>query len=152
MTRSIAFLAALLLASCGPSGESDIRVSEGWTRATAPGHSSAAVYMTLQNRSGGDDRLLGLASPAAADATLHSSSSSGGIARMRPLPEGVPIPAGARVRLKPGGLHAMLTGLNEPLTAGDAIEVRLRFEHSGERMVPIRIVESSASGPEGTTP
>jgi copper(I)-binding protein len=63
---------------------------------------------------------------------------AGGIMRMRKLHR-LPLPARAPVKLEPGGTHVMLTGLREPLVAGGNIELRLRFEKSGERTVAVRV-------------
>src|SRR5687768_8454901 len=101
-------LAALLLQSCGAADgrAPDISVGNGWTRETAPGQ-AAAVYVTIVNRGDGGDRLIEVEAPAGA-ATLHSSSSRDGVARMRAVAGGLPVPARSSVELKPGGTHVML--------------------------------------------
>ena len=43
------------------------------------------------------------------------------------------------VELKPGGVHLMLLGLVQPLLEGEEIELTLRFERSGEVVIPIPI-------------
>jgi copper(I)-binding protein len=55
-----------------------------------------------------------------------------GMMRMRPL-EGLDVPKNGTVELKPGGTHVMLMGLKQPLQAGSALELDLKFEKSGER-------------------
>ena len=139
--------AALLLLSCGESDTRapDISVTNGWTREIAPGQSAAAAYVMIANRGDGEDRLLGVAAPLATAATLHSSSSEGGIARMRPVEGGIEIRPRATVELKPGGTHVMLTGLKRPLRAGQAIDATLRFENSGDRAVMINVVPAGAA-------
>ena len=47
--RSILLIFALALAGCAPSSP-DIKVSDAWARATAPGQSSGAIYATIENR------------------------------------------------------------------------------------------------------
>ena len=138
-------VAALLLAACSPSANAppDIEVSDAWGRATVAGQTATAAYATIANRGAGADRLLAVTSPAAA-ASLHSSSTIGGVARMRPLTDGLAVPAGATVKLEPAGAHVMLTGLARPLAAGDRIALTLRFERSGTVEVPVRIVEGAA--------
>ena len=140
LSRFSPALAAMLLAACGAP---DITVSDAWARATAPGQSAAAAYLTIANQ-GGADRLLSVSSPAAAGAALHSSSTSGGIARMRPLADGIAIPANATVRLEPTGSHVMLTGVGNPLGPGGQLVLTLRFEQSGSIDIPVRIVEGAA--------
>ncbi|NBR40766.1 MAG: copper chaperone PCu(A)C, partial [Alphaproteobacteria bacterium] len=50
---------------------------------------------------------------------------------MRPLSEGLFIPAGETVMLKPGGYHVMFMGLNQPLSQEGEFEVVLNFKHAG---------------------
>ena len=143
-----ALFAAIALASCSgrTNAPADIRVADAWARATIAGQPSAAVYLTVTNAGRGDDRLLGVSSPAAKSATLHSSSSEGGVMRMRALRDGLAVPAGATVKLEPSGNHAMLTGLSAPLAPGTSFPLDLRFERSGERQVQVRVLDPATSG------
>lgn len=138
-----ALLALALLASCS-SGEPRIAVRDAWARQTVAGQSISAAYVTIDNQGSRDDRLLGAASPAAA-VSLHSSSSEGGIARMRALGR-LDIPAGSAVELAPGSNHLMLTGLGGPLEPGASIPLTLRFERSGEIEARLE-VRSAAPAP-----
>lgn len=138
--------ALILLASCSKSGPPDIRISDAWARETVTGQSSTAAYMTLKNEGTGGDRLMGVSGPPPIMAMLHSSESSGGVSRMRPLQSGLAVPASGTIELKPGGTHVMLTGLSGPLRGGDALELTLRFEKSGERPVKVRIASAAELG------
>ena len=145
MTRFRLGLAGLLLlASCSADSPPDLSVRDAWARETVPGQKTAAVYLTVDNR-GGPDRLTNAWSRAATSATLHSSSSEGGVARMRPMTDGLEIPAGERVVLKPGGNHIMLNGLGLILRRGDSITLGLGFERSGERTIRVRIVDAAST-------
>ncbi len=139
-------MAALVLLSCDAERAPDIAIGNGWTRETAPGQ-AAAVYLTVTNRGDGDDRLVDARSSAAVAAILHSSTSAGGIARMRPLEGGFEVPARERVELKPGGTHIMLTGLNKPLNAGQTVDLALGFARSGRRQIAVRVVPAAADEP-----
>jgi copper(I)-binding protein len=146
--RSAALVAAIGLAACsgGEGAPADVRVTDAWTRATVAGQSSAAVYLTIANSGRGSDRLLDVSTPIAKDASLHSSSSEGGVMRMRALRDGVPVPAGARVKLEPSGNHAMLTGLSAPLAKGSNFPLTLRFERSGKHEVQVQVLDPATSG------
>lgn len=144
------FLAAALLAAvsgCSPSaGDPQVEVDAPWVRpALAAGRTSAA-YFSVHNRGNGDDRLLAVTSEVAGRTTLHSSSSEGGIARMRPLTDGLPIPAGETVNLAPGGNHVMLEQLKRPLNAGEKIALTLSFERWGARQVEAQVGNGSPDG------
>lgn len=142
--RFLAASLALLLAGCGPASSApDVRASDAWSPATAPVQTSAATYFTIDNAGGSPDRLVSVATPMGA-ASLHESSLSDGIARMRPLAS-VTIPAGGRVELKPGGTHVMVMGLKQPLREGLAYPMTLRFERSGDRLVSVAVRSASAA-------
>ena len=132
-----ALAAFLMLAACSGAEQSpDIAITDARARATVPGQTSSAVYLTITNK-GGDDRLVSVATAAGA-ASLHSTSMDGGVMRMRPL-DGLVIPAGARVELKPGGTHIMLMGIKQPLAPGSTLPLDLKFERFGERRVTARV-------------
>ena len=131
--------AALLLASCSNSGTPDLQIADTWARETVAGQTSTAAYMTIRNAGSGDDRLTGVALSPPAKATLHASDSSGGVSRMRETESGLAIPARTSVELKPGGSHIMITGLTAPLPEGAQLDLRLKFEKSGERHVVVPI-------------
>jgi len=136
------FFAALLLASCKPaSAPPAVSVDGAWARATVPGQMGSAAYFTIRN-AGGPDKLLSVTSPAA-DASLHSTSMDNGVMRMRPL-QALDVPENGTVELKPGGTHVMLMGLKQPLQAGSALELDLKFEKSGERKVSAQVRPTDA--------
>ena len=136
-------LLALALLSCSPAAPEPPRIAvEGaWARATLAGKPSSAAYFTVINGGAGDDVLTGVTSRNGT-AELHSTSMDGGIMRMRKL-DRLPVPAGATVRLEPGGAHVMLTGLREPLAAGQGVELTLRFEKSQQQTVAAEIRDPS---------
>lgn len=143
--RRTAALLALLIAACRPAadGAADIRLAGAWARATAPAQRSSAAYLTIANPGGAADRLVAVTS-STGPASLHSSSMDGGIMRMRSLKR-LPVAAGSTVALEPGGAHVMLTRLEQPLEAGQAIRLTLRFENSGERSIVARVRGSESA-------
>ena len=132
-------MALALLACSPPEAAADISVSNGWTREIAPGQTAAAVYLTIANQGAGRDRLTAVQS-AHGYASLHATSSAGGVARMRPLEDGLEIAPRSTVALKPGGTHIMLTGLKQRPARGETIDLTLQFERSGKRQIAIRVV------------
>ncbi len=135
-------LLALSLASCSPSPNRapDIKVADAWARAPVPGRIVTAAYLTISNSGAADDLLIGVTS-SSGPAAVHSTSMARGIMRMRQI-DRLSLPAGATVRLEPGGTHLMLTELREPLGAGGNVELSLRFEKSPERNI-VAIVHGS---------
>lgn len=141
--RLFCAFAALLIAGCGAPKAPDIAVRDGWAGATAPGQDGAALYLTIVNRGGGDDRLIEVVVPRARHAMLHGSSMEGGIMRMRSLRDGLAIPAAATVTLAPNGMHVMLAGVESPLRPGEEFPVTLRFAKAGAKKVTIKVEDAS---------
>ena len=134
---------ALALLSCSAPQQrpADILVINGWTREIARGQSAAAVYLTITNKGEGSDRLVSVETRLG-QASLHTTSSAGGVARMRPLEDGLDIAPGSTVELKPGGNHIMLTGIHRRPAAGESIDLTLSFERSGKRPVTASVVNA----------
>lgn len=111
---------------------------QGWARATVPAQTGTAAYLTIHNAGPGADRLKSVNSPAARAVSIHSTSTAGGVMRMRSL-NGLPVAAGKSVAMKPGGIHLMLTGLRAPLKAGQQLPLVLGFEKAGFIQVRVAV-------------
>ena len=153
-------MSGFLLMSCGDGGASDapeIEVDGGWARAMplmeeeGGAGTNSAVYLLLRNHGGVADRLTGGKTPAAAAVEIHESRMVDDVMRMRKV-DGLDLPPGGAVELKPGGLHIMLLGLTKSLIGGEGIELTLHFQRSGDLVVtvPVRLAPLSdqASGRE----
>ncbi|QIK78184.1 copper chaperone PCu(A)C [Sphingomonas piscis] len=151
MIRISSPLAFLLLASCsGEAGAPQIEVKDAWVRPTVGAGQMTAGYATIVNSGGANDRLIGAETDAAAKVTLHSSSNKNGIARMRPLANGLPVGGGGTATLSPGGNHLMLEQLSRPLAPGQSVRLTLRFEKAGEKVVTAAVRnEPATTGHEG---
>lgn len=141
-------LDALPLAADAPVA-SGPQVSEVWTRPTAAVAGTAAGFLRIRNPGPGDERLLGASSARAGSVELHRLVEHDGVAGMRPLPEGLPIPAGGEVRLAPSGVHLMLFELRAALAPGERVPLDLHFERAG--VVPVAL-HVEASAPEAPQP
>ncbi|MGQ9887113.1 MAG: copper chaperone PCu(A)C [Aggregatilineales bacterium] len=103
----------------------------------------SAVYMTLENRGANADRLVAARTDAAGTVEIHETQMDGGMMRMRPLENGLEIPASGRVMLEPGGYHVMLLDLPRDLLPGEAIALTLVFESGLELVVGAPVREMS---------
>lgn len=117
----------------------DLTIGHPWARATVGGVKNGVVYVTLVNDGAKPDRLLKASSPLAASVSLHNNIKDGDIVRMREV-DGVDIPAGQIVELKPGGFHIMLMGLTRPLKDGEMFPLTLTLANEGE--VPVEVMVS----------
>ena len=145
MKRTI-LLAALLIGACtkAPQGNPDIKVEGAWARETVAGQTGTAAYMTIANGGKGDDRLMSVSAEPPVTAMVHQTSNEGGVSRMRPFEDGLPVPAGQSVALQPGGAHVMIMGLTETLKPGDKLKLKLKFERSGEKSVDAAVTAAGA--------
>ena len=156
----LCFSVAALVAACLPLLQSAafaqdmragaIEIIEPWSRATPGGAEVAAGYVTLKNTGDTPDRLVSASAEIAESTEIHEMSMANGVMRMRPLPEGVPVPAGAEVALKPGGSHLMLFGLKRPLRQGESFAGTLTFEHAGSVNVTFKVEGAGASAPSSS--
>ena len=144
-TRTAPLLAVIAcLAFAGTAWASDAPVvTDAWARATPPGTTVGAAYMTIQ---GGKqaDRLVEARSDRAAMVHLHSVEEKDGVSKMRAI-DAVEIPAGQRVTLAPKSTHVMLMGLDGPLVAGQTFVVTLRFAKAGEQPVTVTVKPATAT-------
>jgi periplasmic copper chaperone A len=144
-------VALLLLTACTPgapgggdAGPSRVEVTGAWCRPTPAGAPVGACYLTL--KASVDDRFVAFTTPAARHPEIHTMSMDGGVMRMRPLPEGLDLPAGSAVALAPGGEHLMLIGLTAPLVKGDMVNLALTFETAPPVAVEAAVRQPSGGG------
>ena len=137
---------ALVLAALSVSADDfkagAVTIGHPYARATAAGQTVGGSYFKLQNR-GGNDRLVAAGAKVSASVEIHEMKMEGDVMRMRQV-DGIVLPAGQTVELKPGGLHIMFIGLKAPLKAGDKFPMKLKFEKAGEVEVMVSV---EAQGP-----
>lgn len=154
LVLSIVLILVFALAGCGPAGTGSASISAEnvWARAAkmsgeatgGMGHShgsesteyggtaaNSAVYMKLVNRGAQADRLISAQADVCKTVELHETVMQGDVMQMRPVANGIEVPANGSVELKPGGLHVMLIGLTKDLNPGDKFPVTLQFEKAG---------------------
>lgn len=149
VTAAALMLGATLapIASAHEYNIGSLTIEYPWSRQTAPRAKTGAGYLTVINRERQDDRLMGGTTPVADRLEIHSMTMDRGIMRMRPVATGLPIPAGGKVELKPGGYHIMLIGLKAPLKKGDRIPAVLNFAKTGQVKVAFKVESIGASAP-----
>lgn len=148
--RLVALFAAACLAAF-PATAHEVRlgslvVDHPWARATIGTARPGVAYVTIVNEGETADALVGVETPAAARVHIHETRKDGGMMRMVPLAR-LPVPAGGRVVLAPGGTHLMLMGLKRPLEVGGTLPLTLIFEKAGRLTVDAYIEEAGAAAP-----
>ncbi|MCQ4322649.1 copper chaperone PCu(A)C [Stutzerimonas stutzeri] len=124
-----------------------LEATQVWSRAMPPTAPTGAVYFTLQNPGDSTDRLLGVHTPRAKKAELHTHVHEGEMMRMKQI-DSIEVPAGGQVEFKPGSNHVMLFELSAPLVAGERFPLTLEFEHAGEVTIDVSI-QDQAPEPSG---
>lgn len=122
----IAFSAAALASAAHAAPAPKVTATEAWCRPTVAGAMAAGCYVTLTAK--GDDRLIAVETTAADHGEIHTMSMDGGVMRMRKLPDGLALPAGKAVALKPGADHIMLIGPKAALKEGAKVPMTLKFK------------------------
>ena len=145
-----AFAAALVVAALPAfAQDTKITVEAPYARPTPAGAMTGAAYMMIDNKTSAADRLIGASSDIAAKAQVHEMSMDNGVMKMRELTEGLAVPAGGSVALKPGSYHVMLIGLKKPLTAGDSFPLTLEFEKAGNISITVPVQATEGMGNMG---
>jgi copper(I)-binding protein len=151
MVRSIHLVGGLLAialagmtAATGAFAQATVTAQNVWARATPPRAGTAAVFLTLKSPT--DDTLTGISTPVAATATVHETTMTDGIMRMRPVQGGLKLPAGQTVTLQPGSYHIMLEGLKRPLKQGEDVPLHLTFKTAPPADVTAHVESIGAAG------
>ena len=119
-------LLALLVASSAAAQA--LKVQNAWVRATVQGQKATGAFMQITAPA--TTTLVGVSTPVAGLAEIHEMKMDGDVMRMRPLSQGLELPAGTTVRLQPGGYHLMLMDLKVPLQKDSTIPLTLSLRDS----------------------
>lgn len=116
-------LVALFFAATASAGE--VKVTEAWARATAPGQDSASIQLVITSDKAG--ALIAGESGIAKTVEIHTMVMEGNMMKMRAIEE-LLLPAGTAVSLGADGNHIMLIGLKKPLKAGEKVPFALTIK------------------------
>ena len=105
-----------------------VTINHPWSRPTPPGVPMGVGYMVITNHSDSDVTLTSASTPRAENVSIHESTMTDGTMSMRPLKDGLTIPAGDSVELKPHSYHLMLEKLDGPLKEGERVPLTVSFD------------------------
>ncbi len=148
---SALFFAAGLLppgAEAHEATSKGVTVAHPWVRATPDGATVGSGFLEIKTDKDTADRLIGIASPVAATAEVHSMTMDGAVMKMRRL-DGIDLKPGESHVLKPMGEHIMLLGLKQPLKEGDLVKLTLTFAKAGSIEIEASVEPMGAMGPHG---
>ncbi|USE38549.1 copper chaperone PCu(A)C [Endozoicomonas sp. SCSIO W0465] len=112
----------------------EVQLLNASARATKPGMSSSAAYMTIYNGTHEAIQIRSLSSPVAAKTELHTTEMNNGMMKMRRV-DNLTIKPGDKLELKPGGYHVMLMGLKKPIATNSEVPVTITFSNGDKKTV-----------------
>ncbi|MFO1121391.1 MAG: copper chaperone PCu(A)C [Hyphomicrobiales bacterium] len=153
LMKELVFAATLSLASIysiasGHAHEikiGDLVISHPWSRPSPAASDVAAGFMKITNNGTVDDRLVKATASITDTVQLHDMKMVGDVMKMVELPDGIVIPAGQTVELKPKSLHVMFMDLKSAPVEGEEFKGTLTFEKAGTVDVDYEV---TASAPE----
>ena len=107
-----------------------ISISNIWARASAGHAKNGAAYLTISTEGAEMDKLVGLATPVAKKAELHTHLMENNVMKMRRI-DAIEVHPGEPSVFAPGGNHIMLMGLHKPLKEGESFTLTLNFATAG---------------------
>ena len=128
----------------------NVTVADGWVRATVQGQKATGAFMKITAKD--QAKLVAVSSPAAGIGEIHEMKMDKEVMKMAALPNGLDLPAGKTVELKPGGYHVMLMDLKAPLAADSTVPVTLTFQDAKgnkttqELKLPVKAMAAHAHG------
>jgi hypothetical protein len=154
LLKQIVFASALTLAAFAgiASGRAsdiklgDLVISDPWSRQSPMAADAAAGFLKITNTGKKDDRLVKATASITPNVQLHDMVIENDVMKMVELTEGIPIPAGATVELRPKSLHVMFVDLKAPVKEGEKINGTLFFEKAGSVDVVFEVKSMGANG------
>ena len=126
----------------------NIIVTNSWVRATVQGQKATGAFMTVTAKE--NSKLVAASTPVAGIVEIHEMKMDKDVMKMSALPNGLDLPAGKAVDLKPGGFHIMLMDLKLQLNKDVAVPLTLTFQDgAGKKSQQTVQVPVSTSPPAG---
>ena len=145
-------LSALLSAAFVLPAQAQVTVKDPWVRATVSQQKATGAFMQITSMQ--DARLVEAKSSVAGVVEVHEMKMEKDVMKMRALAEGLALPAGKSVELKPGGYHVMLMDLKQQVKEGDVVALTLVVEDKDKKRstievkAPAKPLASAAKAPE----
>ena len=106
---------------------------------------NGAGYFKIKNTGKTDIHLLEVLSDSVRNIELHTIIMEEGIAKMRPLKNGVIIKVGESLEFKPMGHHLMFFGINKKLGEGELMNANFKFKNSRDLLVKFKVESNKSS-------
>ena len=127
-----------LFAGNACADSSGVVVDDPYVRAIPPGMKVSAGYMTLNNNTAAEKKLVAASSDSAKNVELHEHVHKDGMMQMREV-ESISIPANSSTKIEPGGYHIMLIGLTKAIKEGDVLNIELEFNDGEKQLIKAEV-------------
>lgn len=127
-------VAMLCLLPAAVVAEQQLKVGNGWARASIPGTENGAAYATLENLHEKTLKITEVSSDVSRAAEIHRHIMSGEVMKMEAV-KPLSIAPGEVIEFQPGGYHFMLFGLTSPLKTKDKFSLTLHFDSGVEQKI-----------------
>ncbi len=104
-----------------------------------PGMNNAAGYMVIKNKGSKSDALLKVETLFSNNVEFHKMSMENNVMKMIKIGDGLMVPGGGELDLKPGGYHIMFKNLLKNLEVGKTEKAILYFEKTGKIIIKFEI-------------
>lgn len=131
------------VASTEAAAEATITVEDAWARTSPMDATVGAAYMNIT--SSADDALVGASvdtSVAMMTQVHETTTAADGSMGMQEI-KSLPLLAGVKTELKPGGYHIMMMKLVKPLVVGETVSITLTFESGSTQIVEVPVLEEA---------
>lgn len=112
---------------CLADEHASIIVENSYARESIPGTTISSAYMTLNNTSSVNVKLIAASSSVSERIEIHQHTMKNGLMKMRQR-DNVEIVANEHVVFQPSGFHLMIFDLKKPLKADSSIIITLHFD------------------------
>ena len=125
----------------------DLTITVAWCRSAPASSDLANCYVTIENKGAAPDRLVSASSAASEKVEIRQINTTSGGLTDKPVDGGLPIPAGDKVALAPGGYHVALVNTKLALKKGAKQAIDLLFDKAGKTTVNFDVLAASSKGP-----
>jgi copper(I)-binding protein len=152
-TIAAAIFALAGIAAASPGSAHEIKVGNlvihhPWSREVPDSSEVSAGFMEIHNTGTEDDTLISATAEISPMVQVHEMKMDGDVMKMSELKDGLVIPAGGEVVLKPGSFHIMFMGLTSHPVAESTFKGTLTFAKAGTVDITYMVQQKDAAEPE----
>ena len=118
----------------------DIEITDEFVRLNAPNAKATGAFMNIKNKTNAEIKIISAENTVSQKTELHTHMDENGVKKMRQIPE-IIIPANGSVVLKPGDLHIMLIGLNQPLQENQKVDIKINFADGSTKIISPLVIK-----------